>query len=200
VSDPVRRPADPARARFRHVQQAFELAESTQAIARRLAPAGPPHPRNTGWMPFNLYDFNGLLGESVKLIPDGGYFLDVGCGNGPDMIIARDVYGMDAYGFDVNEALIADAVANGLHAEVTDALSYAGYGKADCIWLNRPLRDRETEAGLEQLIWREMKPGAVIICANLENPPPESWIIINDSWDDLRRGAWVKPYTAPDPA
>ena len=39
-----------------------------------------------------------------------------------------------------------------------------------------------------------MAEGAVAICANPEHPPPESWIIMNDSLSDLRRGAWVKPH------
>jgi hypothetical protein len=186
-------------ARFRQVQQAIERAEAIQARAAKLAvqDAGD-RARNTGWMPFNLFDFNALLFEALKMIPDEGYFLDVGAGNGPFMSLARDVYGMEVHGIDVLEALAADAYANGLPVDVADAWSYTGYAKASCVWMNRPLRDRGMEAELEQRIWREMELGAVALCANLEHPPPSSWIIINDSWDSLQRGAWVKPHTATE--
>jgi hypothetical protein len=171
--------------------QQLESAASHDMQGRITDPAG----RNTPWMPFNLFDFAALLLEAVPLIPDTARFLDVGAGPGGKMIVARDVCGLDVAGFDVLDELAAIGRGAGVPVQTADAGDWDGYGKADCVWLNRPLRDREAERFLEDRIWREMAPGAVILCANTETRPPQSWIIINDSWEDLRRGAWVKPYT-----
>jgi hypothetical protein len=187
--------------RFWQVTRAIETAAGleTAAAAARAASAGSGPMagaiRNTPWMPFNLFDFAALLFEALPLIPDSGRFLDIGAGPGSKMIIARDVYGLDAHGIEISGELAAIGRALGLSLQTADADDWAGYGKFDCVWLNRPLRDRETERSLEERVWREMAPGAVIICANTETRPPQSWIIVNDSWEDLRRGAWVKPYT-----
>lgn len=111
------------------------------------------------------------------------------------MVLARDVLGMDVTGIEVRDELAAVGRAIGLSVQTADADDWAGYEKHDCIWLNRPLRDPDAERFLEDRIWREMAPGTVVLVANTETRPPQSWIIINDSWDDLRRGAWVKPLT-----
>jgi Methionine biosynthesis protein MetW len=175
----------------------IEQAELIQARAGTLAVQDPgSRTRNTGWMPFNLFDFNALLFECLKLIPDGALFLDVGAGNGPFMYLAREIYGFDVFGIEIQKALADDAAEYGLAVQEADAYAWDGYGKAGVLWVNRPLRDRELEAGLEQKIWDEMADGAVAICANLESRPPGHWIIINDSWDSLHRGAWVKPYAS----
>ena len=134
-------------------------------------------------MPFNLFDFAALLFEAVPLIPDTGRLLVVGAGPGPEMVIARDVYGMDVAGIEILEPLAALGRDAGL--PIQTASEWTGYEKYDAIWLNRPRRDRGLEAMLEARIWREMAEGAVAICANTEHPPPESWFIINDSWSDL---------------
>jgi SAM-dependent methyltransferase len=173
------------------VYQRIALAlERAQAIERDA-----PQPRpGVPWLAFNLLDFTGLLIATFPFIGEGGRFLDVGCGPGSKMLLARDGFGLDVYGFDINPAYVAAARDHGLPAELASAEAYDGYKAADCVWLNRPRRDREGEAILERQIWDEMAPGAVIICANLEHRPPENWFIIEDQWQDLRRGAWLKPY------
>jgi SAM-dependent methyltransferase len=180
--------------RFRQVSQAIEQAQRLESAAshdmsQRMT---DPAARNTPWMPFNLFDFAALLFEAIPLIPDEGRFLDVGAGPGSKMLIARDVLGLEAHGIEILDPLAALARDAGLSVQTADADDWAGYEKFDCVWLNRPLRDREAERFLEERVWREMAPGAVLICANTETRP--HGIIVNDSWDDLRRGAWVKPY------
>jgi SAM-dependent methyltransferase len=182
-------------ARLRQVTAAIEQAQRLESAAnhdmsqRMLDPAA----QNTPWMPFNLFDFAALLLESVTLIPDEGRFLDVGAGPGSKMLLARDVFGLDVHGIEILDPLAALARDAGLSVQTADADDWAGFEKFDCVWLNRPLRDREAERFLEERIYREMASGAVLICANLE-APPKGWWIINDSWDDLRRGAWAKPH------
>ena len=122
----------------------------------------------------------------------------VGAGPGPEMVIARDVFGMDAHGIEILDELALLGRDAGLPIETADALGWAGYGKFDAVRLNRPVRDRGLEAMLERDVWDGMAPGAVAMVANTENRPPENWFIVNDSWSDLRRGVWVKPHTATD--
>lgn len=183
---------------FQNVTSAIEQAQRLESAAsqdmqgRVMSPAA----RNTPWMPFNLFDFAALLLEAVPLIPDTARFLDVGAGPGSKMVLARDVFGLDVHGIEILDELAAIGRAAGVPVQTADADDWAEYEKFDCIWLNRPMRDREAEQFLEDRIWREAEPGTVVLAANTQTRPPQSWIIISDSWDDLRRGAWVKPYTA----
>ena len=186
----------PLTSRFQQIALSIEQAQQLSRTAAELSVQADP--RDTPWMPFNLFDFAALLFEAVPLIPDTGRLLVVGAGPGPEMVIARDVYGMDVAGIEILEPLAALGRDAGLPIQTADAGEWTGYEKYDAIWLNRPRRDRGLEAMLEARIWREMAEGAVAICANTEHPPPESWFIINDSWSDLRRGAWVKPRTATE--
>jgi SAM-dependent methyltransferase len=183
--------------RLRQVAEAIDQAQRLESAAnhdmaqRLLNPAA----QNTPWMPFNLFDFAALLLEAVPLIPDAGRFLVVGAGPGREMLIGRELLGLDAHGIEILDPLAAMARDAGLSVETADAGDWAGYEKFDVVWLNRPLRDRDAERFLEERIYREMAPGAVLICANLE-APPQGWWIINDSWDSLQRGCWAKPYTS----
>ena len=92
---------------------------------------------------------------------------------------------------------VAARLSRYLQVLTMDAMLYKAYGNYDAVWFNRVYRDRPLQMALEQKVWHDMRPGAVIICANLENPPPPSWFIINDSWgtepEGLRRGVWAKP-------
>jgi hypothetical protein len=177
--------------RFQQITLAIEQAQHLSASA----PPVTPEPVNTGWMPFNLFDFAALLIEAIPLIPDTGRLLEVGAGPGPNLAIARDLFGMDVHGIEVHDALAAVGRDAGLPIQTADAADWTGYEKFDAVWLNRPIRDADAERLLEERIWHEMADGAVAICANLETRPPESWFIVNDSWESLRRGAWVKPRT-----
>jgi SAM-dependent methyltransferase len=143
------------------------------------------------FMPFPLPAFVMLLTEALPEAP-GTRFLDVGCGSGSKLLVARDLFGLGCRGIDRVPEYVAAARELGLDAECTDALGYPGYGSADIIWLNRPFRDPGAEAALEAQIWEQMTPGAIVICANLEAPPPSSWFIVADLWEQ-RRGIWMKP-------
>lgn len=150
----------------------------------------------TPWMPFNLGEFTGLLAEAVAGYEPGEdediTFLEIGCGPGPKMLVARDVFGLDATGFDrVREYVIA-ARTLGLEADIGDALTWPGYGRAGIIWFNRVARDPQLQARIEARVWHGTAQGAVVMCANLEAPPPSSWFPVVDDWE-ARRGAWMKP-------
>jgi hypothetical protein len=172
----------------------IELAERLEKDARGYGEKGTAV--NTGWMPFNLFDFAALLFESLTWIPGAGRLLDVGAGPGSKMAVARG-FGLDVHGIEIQDKLAAMGRDAGLPVQTADADDWAGYEDFGAVWLNKPMTG-EPERRLERRIWDETVPGTVVICANTETRPPENWFIVNDSWDDLRRGSWVKPYPAGD--
>jgi hypothetical protein len=146
----------------------------------------------TPWMPFSVPAFIALLAEALPAA-DGDYFLGIGCGIGSKELLAREIFGLDAHGFDRVAEYVAAARSLGIDAETADALEYTGYGKAHILWFNRVARDPALQARIERHVWVHAQPGAVAICANLDAPPPrDSWFPVLDDWDDLRRGIWQK--------
>jgi trans-aconitate methyltransferase len=151
----------------------------------------------TPWMPFNSMEFLTLLAEAdaaadvTSRTQRDLVFLDVGCGPGPKMLIARDLFGLDVRGFDRRGEYVSAARTLGLDAEVADAETYGGYGAADIIWANRVARDGQIQARIEQKMMRDMKPGAIVIMANMEIVPPGWHPVLEDA--EARRGIWQKP-------
>jgi hypothetical protein len=118
-------------------------------------------------------------------------FLDIGSGPGSKMLIAQELFCLDACGFDRVPEYVAAAAELGLNVTEADALEWGGYGDADLIWFHRPLRDPVRQFTLEQQVWKDMAPGAVVICANLEAPPAGFVTVLDDL--EARRGILMKP-------
>jgi trans-aconitate methyltransferase len=142
------------------------------------------------WLPFPIPEFVSLCTAAVTEA-EGLTFLEVGCGIGTKMLIAETIFGLDVFGIERVPEYVAQAQRIGLRVSEADAGEWKGYGNYDILWLNRPFRQPDTEAALETRIWAEAKPGAVVICANLEDRPPSSWYLIEDDWE-TRRGVWQK--------
>ena len=153
-------------------------------------PAGRDDRRCTPWMPYPLFGFIALLAEALPEAT-GNRFLEVGCGIGTRMLVARELFGLDVTGVERVPDYAPVTEKLGLRAQVADARDYDGYGQADVVWFNRPFRDRLLERELEAQVWAEVRPDAVVICANLESRPPASWWTILDDWEE-RRGIWSK--------
>jgi hypothetical protein len=145
----------------------------------------------TPFMPFPVPQFLALLLEALPAAP-GSRFLDVGAGPGSKMMLARDICELDVTGIEANDEYAQAALSQGLNVLTCDALDFDGYGEHDLIWLYRPLRDPDLQAGLEKVIWDGMAPGAVVMCAGLEAPPPspQFWPELDD-WE-LHRGIYRK--------
>lgn len=162
--------------------------------------ANPDEERYTPWMPFELSEFIRMLAEALPEALDdtlaGDKFLDIGCGPGSKMLAAREIFGLDVHGIEISAEMAAAARTMGLDVDTADALAFAGYGDYGIIWFNRPFRDPVQQAELEAVVWEQMAPGAVVMCANLEDRPPSSWFIILDDWE-ARRGIWFKPHAVP---
>lgn len=136
-----------------------------------------------------------LIGQDESDAPPG--YLEPGCGPGTGLDIAAGLFGMDAHGFELNEAMASDALERGLSVQIADADDWAGYEKYPFVWYNAVFRDPDQEEFLEQRIWRETAPGTVVACINTRTPPPSDWIIILDAWEE-RHGIWMKPPASAD--
>ncbi len=139
------------------------------------------------WMPFSWPDFIALVAEALPDTP-GDRFLDIGAGVGTKMTLARELFGLDVHGVERVPEYVAQARSQGLEVTEADALAWDGYGEFDLIFFNRPFFDVARQADLERRVWAAMKPGAVVIGANLLYPPPSSWYLILDD-SEVRR--WI---------
>lgn len=180
--------------RSAHIARTIKISRNLDRDWQKRS-ANPDPARYTPWMPFDLASFITMLAEALPEAPDGlpgEEFLDIGCGPGSKMLIARDVFGLDAHGIEIDAEMAAAARTLGLDVATADALEFPSYGDYGIVWFNRPFRDPGLQAKLEARVWADMAPGAVVICANLEDRPPSSWFIVDDDWE-ARRGVWFKP-------
>ena len=145
-----------------------------------------------GWMPSDVAQFLVLLIEAIAEAPGKG-FLEIGCGPGTKMMLARDLFGLDVTGFDRVPEFVDAARGHGLNAALCDAFDFQAYGKFDIVFFNQPFRDRPTQRGLERLVYSKIRRGAVVICMNLETKPPsDKYLVVTDDWEDARRGVWLR--------
>ena len=164
------------------------VRQAERAWQKRVAPGDE---RFTPWMPSDVAQFLVLLIEAMAEAP-GDRFLEVGCGPGTKMLLARDLLGLDVHGFDRVPAYIDAAAGYGLDAFVQDALTYRDYGTFDIVFLNRPCRDPVLERELERTVWAQMRRGSVLLVMNTEMKPPETrWLVVTDDWES-KRGIWLK--------
>jgi protein-L-isoaspartate O-methyltransferase len=147
----------------------------------------------TSWMPFQLADFVAIMTEAM-CVTNGVKFLEVGSGVGTKSMVARHVFQLVTTGIEYDGTLATVASQKGRGPVWTgDALAYPGsYGDYDIIWMYRPFRDPVLQDQLEQRVYAEMKPGAVLAGAALEHAPG-SWTTVVDDYDTGNRGAWQKP-------
>lgn len=165
---------------------------------------GDPHSPTLPWMPFQPADFLAILFDCIPEM-QAKAFLDVGCGPGSKMALAKHFYGLASAGIEIDPKMAADARAWG--SVVTgDALSMPPgfYSSWDLIWLYRPFRDSTLERQLEERITREMKPGQILAGASWETDLAGKWItVVDDALTDpfgrqvSVRGAWKKPNPRP---
>jgi trans-aconitate methyltransferase len=148
-------------------------------------------------MPFSTPAFISMLAEALAeadVTPRTRrdlVFLDVGCGPGSKMLVARDLFGLDVSGFDRREEYVQAACSLGLDAVTADAETFGHYGTADIVWANRVARDAQIQARIDQKILRETKPGAIVMMSHMEVVPPGWYPILEDA--EARRGIWQKP-------
>lgn len=163
----------------------------------------PQDPDYVGWMPYDLARFVMFLTDAVAAATRdprasgylGLYFLDVGAGPGTKVLLARELFDLEAAGIEIVPEHVAAAHVLGAHVLQCDARTYQGYHSHDIIYLNRPLQD----LAFEQHIMDSMRPGAVLISVNgMTRPPAPGWDGVAEEYDDglpqgsLVHGVWRK--------
>jgi SAM-dependent methyltransferase len=182
------------------------MAEDLEWLTYGRVPGQKPDPVYNPWMPFQMADFIAIMAECVAALdeqPEPKYlrqkrrtpvFLDVGSGIGTKVLVARELFGLDAYGLEIDKTMHQYARDHGHRASILCDAMDGGYfySQADIIWMYRPFRDEVSQAKLEHKIYEEMKPGAIVAGAQWMNEPSGFEIVIDD-WDIGHRGAWKKP-------
>jgi SAM-dependent methyltransferase len=176
----------------RFLTTASVVRQVQQTEAAWFAQGDPYSPTNP-WMPFQPAEFLSIVFECAPEMR-GRAFLDVGCGPGTKMLLARHFFGFEADGIEISREMAEAAAEHGV-VFIADAGDTAPgfYAPYDLIWLYRPFRDPVLERRLEAWIMDEMKPGAILAGGGWEICPADHrWIPVVDDWE-LRRGAWMKP-------
>jgi len=136
----------------------------------------------------NFYDTLGTWGEKLGCIPNTvdyfnivptKKFLDVGCGTGLTLHIARAL-GFDAYGIENDDAalrLLANTHGITDHIIVDDVLNFDKYGDYQVLFMYRPFADTQLQIKLETKIMAGMQQHAILI--------PQHAVTL--------QGVWVKP-------
>ncbi|HVT98893.1 MAG TPA: class I SAM-dependent methyltransferase [Acidobacteriaceae bacterium] len=172
------------------------VIRQVQETEHRWFAQGDPKSPTLPWMPFQQSAFLAMLYDCIPEM-SGRKFLDVGCGPGTKMQLAKHVYGLDVSGLEISPEMARAAGAVGT-VTCVDALKAprGTFSSYDLIWLYRPFRDSELEWLLESRIMKEMKPGAILAGGAWEICPADhKWVTVVDDWE-LRHGAWMKPQTA----
>lgn len=169
------------------------VIRNVQETEHRWLKQGDPMSPTLPWTPFQPADFLSIVFECAPELK-GRDFLDVGCGPGTKMLMARHFYGLEAHGIETDDAMGTEARSHGLVLRLDAADTLPGfYGAYDLIWLCRWFRDPVPERRMEAWVMDEMKPGAILAGSGWEICPADHrWIPVVDDWE-LRRGAWMKP-------
>ena len=172
---------------------AVTIAEELEWVGYGHVAGQKPDPIHNPWLPFQMADFIAILAECVA-VSEGKVFLDVRSGIGTKLLVASTLFGLDAYGLEIDKELHQYARDNGQRWSVNhrDTEGEFLYQKADIIWMYRPYRDSLHQAKLEHRIYEEMKTGAIIAGAGFVNPP-NGFEIVVDNWEDGLASAWKKP-------
>jgi SAM-dependent methyltransferase len=171
-----------------------ELEEEEQRWRHRDAPPAQwavKREECQGWLPYPLAQFVTYLTDAIRATP-GPRFLDVGCGPGTKLRIARMLFGLQAAGVDISPEMIAEGKRQGLAVVIADARTWGGYRDADIIYINRPI---VPPAGFEHRLMSHMRPGAVLISVNGATRPSDlGWDIVAEEFGTGPVcGVWSKP-------
>ncbi len=167
------------------------MREDLEWIGHGRIPGQKPDPIRNPWMPFQAAEFIAMLAE---VLPEsaGCDFLDVGSGIGTKIMLAEELFNLNAWGIETDEVMARHANYYGRYTELQDALTCSDYNDVDIIWLYRPFRDRLSQVQLEHRVFSMMKPGTIVFGGAWESQPRGFEIIVDD-WDTGHRGAYRKP-------
>lgn len=124
-----------------------------------LPPPPPIDLERYSWESLPLEQFLPGLLEAAVVKP--GRFLDVGCGIGTKMLVARE-FGYSVSGIEIYPEYAARARGMLPEAEIIegDVEGFDRYGEYDFLYCYRPFKNDEREDALEDQIIGQMKTGA----------------------------------------
>jgi len=170
----------------------IDLRELEALEARWKEPGDSPLlPDAYGFQAFRIPDFLRLLAVAVMAVAPMRSFLDAGCGIGTKVLIARDMFGLDAAGIDVVPSYVEEAGRLGLGGMVAlvDVREFGGYGEQDIVYCYGPFREPDAQAAFEKRLHAAMRPGSILI-AVMPTLKPRGWeCLFRVPW----QGVWRKP-------
>lgn len=114
-------------------------------------------------------------------------FLDVGCGLGTKMLLAKN-HGLIPYGIDTNPKYLEVVREMEMECEMADALTFEKYADFDLIYWYIPIRDRPLMEQLEDRICAEANENAVLFPGSrMLFGARHGWTEVNPVTDDTFR-------------
>jgi SAM-dependent methyltransferase len=160
----------------------YALTKAIRTFERILVGHRPKDLPNDSYeyIPFNLESFIKQIKVAYKLAKRGNtepQFLDIGCGIGTKVMIARTFFAI-SHGVEISKEYydIAKKLTNYCNAYVfhEDALKFKNYHEYDVLYYYCPIADYNKQRELEKLVCECMKPGAILL-ANLRKSSEEKF-------------------------
>src|SRR5215467_1350345 len=153
-----------------------------------------PDPDSWRWSPFDIRKFDEMLRIAYGCYPDSSNvsFCEAGSGIGTKLYLAKNMYGMTEFGYEINDDYLEKARALGVLCEkrdlgdLDDQPVWAAY---DIIYAARPFKDDMKESSWERLVMDDMRPGALWM-STYAAVKPLNWTCL---YRGPFRGVWIKP-------
>ena len=126
--------------------------------------------------------------SNLNKSPSDIKFLDVGSGIGDKLLIAKEVFGLNVTGLEIDEQLIdlsqlllRQAAIKPIHI---DAFDFRNWSDFDIIYYYRPIAPEDVMITLEHLIESQMKDNSILISINKLDRQLDSTFtnLSNDVW------------------
>lgn len=152
-----------------------------------------PDPDMWRWSPLEIPEFARMLDVARGLAADGLRklrFAEAGCGIGTKLYLAEKHFGMDAFGYEINDHYLEQCRKLGVRAVKCDLrVDKPPWEKFDIVYVARPFKDDEFEVAWEISVMEAMRRRAVLINAYAAVKPYEWPCYYRRPF----RGVWVKP-------
>jgi len=162
-----------------------------------------PDPEMWRWSPLDITEYDRMLNVAYHIVLGFDVFrkrsapitlIEAGSGIGTKLYLAREKYGIDASGCDINKEYIDRArELFGIETKQCDLREDPPvWSKFDIVYLARPFKDDDEESAWEQSVQDNMMDGAVLIMG-FSARKPYGW---RCHYRFPFHGVWVKPETA----
>ncbi|MEM0937144.1 MAG: class I SAM-dependent methyltransferase [Pseudomonadota bacterium] len=167
------------------------LAKTLHQVANPEKQGGTAHDHGCfADIPLPVRKFDALMLAAYRLMlargkRDGVRFLDVGCGGGTKLVIARRYFSA-CHGLEYDKGYVEEGTRFldklgrlNMTIEHADALAYTGYDAFDIIYFYRPMRTDDRLAELERQVMRHARPGTLVLA------PYDEFLAVRRGFDGL---------------